>query len=126
MARYDHLPIFKSAYILCLNVYKITRNFNREYKYTLGEKMKETSHRIVSLIIDTNSMENNVKTAGIAKILLETERLRIYSRIACDLKIFPIKHLGTITENLENLEKQSGGWIKWLKSNNDSCYTHSC
>lgn len=40
MPRYEHIRIFQCAYMLVLDIYKTTKNFSREYKYTLGEKLK--------------------------------------------------------------------------------------
>ena len=37
---YENLPVFKASYVLLLNIYQFTGNFTREYKYTLGEKIK--------------------------------------------------------------------------------------
>jgi hypothetical protein len=46
MALYDELPVFKAAYDLLLDIYRFSAKLTREYKYTLGEKLKnETSQK---------------------------------------------------------------------------------
>jgi len=39
MAQYEHLPIYKQTYDLLLRIMTATKNFPREYKYTLGQKL---------------------------------------------------------------------------------------
>jgi hypothetical protein len=36
---YD-LPVYKDTYQLCLKIFECTKEFNREYKYSLGQDMK--------------------------------------------------------------------------------------
>lgn len=40
MALAEELPVYKASYDLVLAVFNITRNFKKEYKYTLGESLK--------------------------------------------------------------------------------------
>jgi len=40
MALYYDLKVFKDVYQLILKVFKRTKDFLREYKYTLGQNMK--------------------------------------------------------------------------------------
>jgi hypothetical protein len=40
MALYYDLPVFKDVYQLTLHIFELTRNFGREYKFTLGQDMK--------------------------------------------------------------------------------------
>jgi len=48
MATYDHLPVYKASYDLLLLLFQFTKEFNREYKYTIGEAIKkETVEMIV-------------------------------------------------------------------------------
>ena len=39
MVRYEHLPIYKKAMDLAIDVEKIVRNFSRYHKYTLGREL---------------------------------------------------------------------------------------
>ena len=41
MARYDHLPIYKSALELLVYVEQIVKNFSRYNKYTIGARLRE-------------------------------------------------------------------------------------
>lgn len=51
MARYSHLPIFQQAYDLTIVIYHYTAKFQREYKYTLGAKLKETIIEFLDWVI---------------------------------------------------------------------------
>jgi GTP cyclohydrolase III len=35
MAQYEHLPVFKTAYDLMIEIYVRTKDFPKEYKYTI-------------------------------------------------------------------------------------------
>jgi len=41
MAIYDTLPVYKVSYNFLLDLFKFTKNFDREYKYTIGEDLKK-------------------------------------------------------------------------------------
>ncbi len=113
MARYNHLPVFQKSYDLNLDIYHTTHKFPREYKYTLGQKLKEISNELLDWIIMVNSQKN--KLPYFPKIKLQTERLRIQIRIAYDLKIINNKRLEFLNRTLEEISKQIEGWEKWAK-----------
>jgi hypothetical protein len=37
MALYSDLPVYKSTYDLLLAIFRFTKDFGKEYKYTVGE-----------------------------------------------------------------------------------------
>lgn len=117
MARYEHIAIFQSAYMLTLEIYKTTKNFSREYKYTLGERLKNLTHELLDLVIKTNNMPGREKLDGIKQIDNKKEELRIHLRLAHDLKVISHGHLGVFNEKIEEIGKQAGGWAKWIASN---------
>lgn len=51
MARYEHLPIYKTAMDLAVYLEQVVRNFSRYHKYTLGSDLRQASREIVTLII---------------------------------------------------------------------------
>ena len=40
MVNYDGLPVYKSSYDLLIEIFEIVKKFEREYKFTLGESIK--------------------------------------------------------------------------------------
>jgi len=58
MAQYHHLPIYKLTYDLLLRVMQITKNFPREYKYTLGQKLKDEIIELIVMIYKANTAKD--------------------------------------------------------------------
>jgi hypothetical protein len=48
MAQYQHLPIYKGTYDLLLRISIATKNFPREQKFTLGQKLRD---EVLELIV---------------------------------------------------------------------------
>lgn len=113
MARYEHIRIFQCAYNLTLDVYRMTKNFSKEYKYTLGEKSKICAHELLDLIMKTNSLPDNEKARYFPLIDFKKENLRVYLRIAFDLKIIGAGRLKEFNLKIEEIGKQLGGWRRW-------------
>src|SRR4030042_3009426 len=113
MARYEHIKIFQCDYILYIEIYKTTGNFRREFKYSLGEKLKNSAHEILDAIMRTNSMPDKEKQKCFPEIDFKKENLRVYLRIAADLKLISPGRLGVLNERIEELGRQLGGWQKW-------------
>ena len=55
MARYDHLPVYKISYELLILIFRITKDFSREYKYTIGQEVKKESIEMITNIYRANS-----------------------------------------------------------------------
>lgn len=112
MSRYLHLPIFQKVYDLNLEIYKTTHNFPREYKYTLGQKIKEISGELLDCIVAANADED--KSGYFPQMTARIERLRIQLRLTYDLKIINSKRLEFLNRLLEEISKQTAGWEKWF------------
>lgn len=58
MAQYRHLPIYRLTYELLQRVMVVCKDFSREYKFTLGQKIKDEVIEMVVLIYRASSSEN--------------------------------------------------------------------
>ena len=45
MAHTEHLPIYKSAYELCLRLEQVVRGFSRYHKYSIGADLRDGAFR---------------------------------------------------------------------------------
>jgi hypothetical protein len=50
MALHYDLPVFKEGYQLTLKIFEYTKDFPKEYKYTLGQDMKREGIQLVRMI----------------------------------------------------------------------------
>ena len=46
MASYYDLPVFKEVYKLILILFEVTKDFPKEYKYTLGHDIKRGRYKL--------------------------------------------------------------------------------
>jgi len=110
MAQYEHLPIYKQTYDVLLRVMIATKDFPREYKYTLGQKIKDELTEIIILIYRANSAEN--KKSHIQEILERIQAVQLLMRLSHDMKILSRRHYAALSEMTESLGKQAQGWLK--------------
>jgi hypothetical protein len=74
---------------LILKVFEFTKDFPREYKYTLGQDMKRDAIVLVRSIYRANKAKN--KTEYLEQFLDDFEILKLELRLCVDLKIMSFK-----------------------------------
>ena len=112
MAQYKHLPIYRLTYELLQRVMKVTKEFPREYKFTLGEKIKEEVIELVVLIYRANSAED--KGPHLATLLERLQVLELLIRLSQDMRLITVKNYAQIVEMTGSIGKQTAGWRKSL------------
>ncbi len=50
MGLHQELPVYQASYDLLLAIFALTGQFKREYKYTVGEKLKQETLDLLTLI----------------------------------------------------------------------------
>ncbi|MBS1983238.1 MAG: four helix bundle protein [Bdellovibrionales bacterium] len=110
MAQYQHLPIYRLTYELLNRIVVATREFPREYKFTLAQSMKSEVIAMVVLIYRANSTEHKVEVIG--EILERLQVVGLLVRLAKDQRILSTKAYASIVEMTESLGKQAQGWKK--------------
>ncbi|NCA80817.1 MAG: four helix bundle protein, partial [Sphingobacteriia bacterium] len=84
MAIYNTLPVFKKGYDLLIEIFKMTTDLSREYKYTAGEKLKNQALELLLQIYKANLSRE--KEIHIDKCRETTEMLRLLIRLLHDLR----------------------------------------
>jgi CRISPR-associated protein Cas8b1/Cst1 subtype I-B len=108
MAIYLHLPVYKATYDLVLEIFKAVKDFSREYKYTIGENIKKEAIEMVTDIYRANSSFS--KKLHIKKAREKIETIRIFFRLARDLRQVGLKRFVDVNERVENISKQLTAW----------------
>ena len=110
MALYYDLPVFRDVYQLILRIFEYTKDFPREYKYTLGQDMKRDAIVLVRSIYRANKAKE--KREYLEAFLDDFEILKLEIRLCVDLKILAIKKQAGLSVLLESIGKQITGWRK--------------
>lgn len=110
MAQYQHLPIYKLTYDLLIRAMYATKQFPREYKYTLGQRIKDEITELVVLIYRANSAVD--KEAHIAAILERIQVVQLLVRLCHDMHIMQIRHYAILAGMTDKLGRQAQGWLK--------------
>ena len=110
MAIYNLLPVYKVSYDLLVDLFIFTKEFNREYKYTIGESLKKEAVEMITNIFRANSTRN--KSPFIQKARENAEIVRLYLRLIKDLKQISLGRFVRLNEKIESVSKQLTAWQK--------------
>ena len=116
MALYYELPIYKETYRLLLDLFKLTRNFSREYKYTIGQDMKQNGLKMVLCIFKANSAED--KSQALTEMSDGFEILKLELRLCVDMRLITPEQHAAVWSSMDAIGKQLTGWRKANSRNN--------
>lgn len=108
MALYYDLPVFKEVYQLILKIFEYTKDFPKEYKYTLGQDMKRDGLQLVRSIYRANKAKD--KREYLEQFLDDFEVLKLEIRLCVDMKILSIRKQAELSQMMESIGKQITGW----------------
>ena len=110
MAHYNELPVYKSTYDLLLHIFQLTKEFSREYKYTVGESLKKETIELLTLIYRANARYKKSDILQLAREQIEIIRLLI--RVMKDMRQISLKQFVKVNQWVESVSKQLTGWQK--------------
>jgi hypothetical protein len=114
MALYYNLPIYKACYDLLMDLYSMARDFKREYKYTIGQEMKNGAMQMVLFVFKANSSQD--KEPALNELNDRFETLKLLIRLCVDLHLLSPTQHAKLWEKMEDIGRQLTGWRK--KQNN--------
>ena len=103
MALYSDLPVYKSTYDLLVAIFSFTKDFNKEYKYTVGESLKKETIELLTLIYRANVKRDKKDVLQEARERIEV--IRLFIRLMKDMQQISIKQFVQINTSVENVSK---------------------
>lgn len=113
MALFTELPVYKLGYDLLIQTYKRTAVFSREYKYTIGERLKNETTDMLINIYKANKSKKETRQQYIDGARQNVEVVRLLVRLCKDLKIIGMKGFVALNMQVEELSKQLASWQKY-------------
>jgi len=117
MARYDHLPIYRTAFDLAVHIEKIVRHFSRYHKYSIGAELRDNSRRILEHIIEANNSQS--RESILLKLREDLEKFKVIVRLCHESGGFSsTRSYLYVSEQIVNLAKQNEGWLRQSENRN--------
>ncbi len=120
MAKSETLPIFLDTYKFMLELCRVTGKFPREYKFSLGQDMKNDAMHLLRDIFQANHQKN--KSAFLDDFLATHEMLQLQIRLSCDMRIMPIKTMAHLSLMMDSIGRQANAWNRSEKLKDKSCF----
>ncbi len=113
MALHYGLPVYKATYDLLLYAFELIRNLNKDYKYTVGEKLKNEIMEVIMNIYRANKTKDKERRKiKIEKAQEEIEVTQLLFRLLHDSKQIKLEHFVEVSKRIENVSRQLEGWRK--------------
>lgn len=109
-AQHENLPVYKAIYDLTLKIFQSSQHMQRDYRYTLGEKIKKEAIDLLTAVFSANVSEDKEPHIREAQRLIEVIRLQL--RLLRDLGQIAIKHIANINRDIEDIVGQLTAWQK--------------
>ncbi len=93
---------------MILKIFEYTKDFPKEYKYTLGQDMKRDALQLVRCIYRANKSAH--KKEHLERFLDEFEILKLEVRLCVDLKVLSFKKQAELSKLIDSIGKQVTGW----------------
>ncbi|BAS67091.1 four helix bundle protein [Bathymodiolus septemdierum thioautotrophic gill symbiont] len=114
MALFSELSVYKIGYDFLLEIYNRTKKFPREYKFSLGEKMKQASLDLLIDVYKANKSRKETRIIHIENARQSVEVLRLFLRISKDLQLLSTKGFASLNIMIQDLSKQLTAWQKYM------------
>ncbi len=111
MALHSTLPIYKVTYQLLVLATEITRHMPRDFKATMGAKVREECLELVVLIYRANAAAD--KVPHLDRMIERLQVAELLFRLASDMKLIALKQHARAIELTAAIGKQANGWRKY-------------
>src|SRR5665811_588529 len=101
MAQYDELPVYKATYDLLLEMFQFTKDFSKDYKYTVGESLKKETIELLTLIFRANSKTDKQLVLQEARERIEV--IRLFIRLMKDMHQISVKKFVQVNQKVEDV-----------------------
>ena len=106
----EQLTIFEKTYQLVLWLYPTVQKFPKTQRFVLGQQIETSALNLVRGIIRANA--SRAKLPLLYELSVELDTLRILLRLSKDLKFISVRQYGFAAEQVNEVGKLLGGWIR--------------
>ena len=105
--------MYKASYKLVYMLFASSSSFAREYKYTVGQELKNEGLFLIKNIYRANKAMD--KTIHLREARENLEAIRLFVRLMQDFNQLSLKLFVEINQGIESVSKQLVAWEKYSK-----------
>lgn len=110
MALYYDLQVYKDVHELVLLIFQLTKEYPKEYKFSLGEDLRRDSIVLVRSIYRVNKAID--KAPEFDSFLDSFEILKFELRLSMDLHLISVRKYSEVSRLVDTIGRQINGWKK--------------
>lgn len=110
----NQYPLFKQGYQTLSWILDRTEQLPRSVRPTLARRIEDHALDVIELIVEAIFSPAKIRRGKLRAINLHLDKLRILFRLCHDRRYLSTKQYAYISEQLDELGKMSGGWLKTL------------
>jgi len=114
MALHTELPIYKQAYDLLDAMTDLVKNMPRDFKASIGSKLRDECVEIMLLIFRANVSRDKVK--HIEDLIERLQVAELLLRLSRDKRMISIAQYAKVVKMTTGIGKQAGGWRRYSQS----------
>ncbi|OGL44763.1 MAG: hypothetical protein A2149_07845 [Candidatus Schekmanbacteria bacterium RBG_16_38_11] len=117
LKNYKELKVWQKSYQLCLDIYKITKDFPKEEKYGLTSQIRRAVVSIPSNIAEGYGRKTTLEYTHALYIAYGSHcELNTQIELSCDLGYIKKENLKELQENIGEVERMLKALIKSLEN----------
>jgi len=109
--------VYKKSYDFNLYFFKLSRGLPKDYKYGIGQEIRQHAVSLIDQIILANNATQKVYNLTEAEHCLDMIKIRV--RILYDLKVIKSQSYEYISRTLVDITHQISAWKKWCERAGD-------
>lgn len=106
------IPIFKRAYELTKKLYELRAAVSKQDRIALWPRCETLMLEVLEGILLASQMRKTQKLEPLERVSLKLNVLRVFLRLAKDVKAIDLKKYAQIEEMVDEVGRMLGGWIK--------------
>ena len=110
-----HLPLYTKTFEFIKHLYRIVKQFPKEYKFTIGEEIIKMIWQISDDIALANLLATDDRRKKLAQISLHFDLLKIRLRMAHEIGLINREKFSSVQIEAAEIGKMIGGWQKWAE-----------
>jgi len=108
--------IYYKFYKLLKFLYQTVENFEKQYKYNLGEEVLNLTWQCLDLVIKANALPNKEKHSQIKQLSITFDQLKVRLRMAQELgQLSKDQYSHLQTNHIKETGQELNKWLNWAK-----------